>query len=81
MTLTHRGRRVVAALALVGATTVGLTAQHWNPYTRQLDACRTYDVPEDVDGTGNPRASALLAAGWYGDPADHAERLYAPSCR
>lgn len=26
-------------------------------------------------------ADALLAQGWYGDPTDGEERLYAPTCR
>jgi hypothetical protein len=45
--------------------------------------CRTVDLPEDTEGTGvtELRAHALLARGWYGDPSDHAERLYSPGCR
>lgn len=78
MTLTPRGRRVVVALVLTGATTAGATAHLWNPYARE---CRTIDLADDTTGAGDDLASELLARGWYGDPADHAERLYAPSCR
>lgn len=78
MRITARGRHVVVALVLTGATSAGATAHLWNPYARE---CRTVDLAEDIDGAGDDRAVELLAHGWFGDPSDHAERLYAPACR
>lgn len=83
MRLTQRGQRLALGLAASAAFTAGLTAQHWDPITRQLDACHTVTLAEYVAGTGETeqRAQQLLAAGWTGDPTDHAERLYSPACR
>lgn len=83
MTLTTRGEAVAVATALALGLGLGATAPHWNPYTARLDratTCHTIDLPEDVDGTSSDDVSPLLAAGWFGDPTDHLERLYSPGC-
>jgi hypothetical protein len=78
-------RATLAAGALILAAVAGATAQHWDPYTRQLDRgiCTHVDIAEDVDGTGvaDLQVRDLQARGWFGDPADQADRLYSPACR
>lgn len=39
MRLTQRGRRVIMAAGMALGLLAGMTAQHWNPITRQLDRC------------------------------------------
>lgn len=80
--LSRRGEAAVLAVAAVGAFVAGATAQRWDPYTHGVDRCQSVTLPEDVNGTGDVarHAERLLAAGWYGDPNDHAERLYSPFC-
>lgn len=51
MRLTLRGRLLVLGLAASAAFTAGLTAQHWNPYTRQLDHGACYEDTGCADGT------------------------------
>jgi hypothetical protein len=80
MTLTRRGIVVLYAATALLSTTAGATAQKWNPITRQLDHCRTFTITEG-DAKAQARADALYAAGWRGNPADHAERLYSPACQ
>lgn len=82
MSLTRRGERAVIGAALIAAVIGGMTAQHWHPIARAADGCRTIELPEDTEGTGETeaRASALIAAGWFGNPTDGAERLYSPEC-
>lgn len=77
-------RLTLAAVALILAAVAGATAQIWNPYTRGLERiCTHVDLAEDVDGTGvaELQSADLRSLGWYGDPTDHAERLYSPSCK
>jgi hypothetical protein len=76
-------RATLAAGALILAAVAGATAHLWDPYTRQLDRiCTHVDIAEDVDGTGVAalQVADLQSRGWYGDPNDGAERLYAPTC-
>ena len=63
---------VVGAI-LVGTAVVGLSAPMGT-----LEACRTLEVGES---TPQSHVDALMRQGWYGDPTDGVERLYAPSCR
>lgn len=45
MSLTQRGRRVIVGAAIVGSFGAGLSAQAWNPYTRNLDAVSVQLAP------------------------------------
>lgn len=45
MSLTRRGRVALGAVVLVASFGAGATAQHWNPYTRQLDSVSVQLAP------------------------------------
>jgi hypothetical protein len=73
-------RRSIARLiaGIVGAAALALPVIAVTSSLGTFEPCQTLELPEngpqvDVDG--------LMAQGWYSDPTDHAERLYAPSCR
>lgn len=43
--ITRRGEQAVMAGAVLAALALGATAQHWNPYTRQLDSVSVQLAP------------------------------------
>lgn len=81
MTLTRRG--LAALTVAIAALTTISTGTDDLPNTGESATCQTVDIPEDTEGTGadDARVADLIARGWYGDPTDHAERLYSPACR
>lgn len=70
-------REVSAAILLTGAVALLLLAA-----TSLHQPCRTLDLSEDAAGNGvtGRQVAALMQQGWWSDPSDHAERLYAPAC-
>lgn len=63
--MTARGRRLVAGAVLALSFAAGASAQHWNPYTRQLDAVSVQLAPgveEDMAVCAGTREIAYEAS-------------------
>jgi len=69
-------RKVFASI--VGVVLVGTCVVAYSAPLGTLEPCRTLDVSES---TPESVTDGLVAQGWYGDPNDGTERLYAPLCR
>lgn len=76
---------LVGVAALVTMAGVLLMSHQQDTSTSAWDVDTASDVPAscgyvDANAYTADEVAALIAQGWYGDPTDHAERLYAPSC-
>jgi hypothetical protein len=67
---------------VLSGTLAGLLAFGVMDLSSPPEPCVTVDVTPWFDWQDAPDiAGPLIEAGWYSDPADHAERLYSPGCR
>lgn len=88
-TTTHRTTAALAAgLALAALLALVLTLASSTKHSHETsawDVDTATDQPADCGSVAaadytDDQIAALISQGWYGDPTDQEERLYAPSC-